>query len=108
MASLVSTLSIAYIMTPNALYPRYIQHNSGALLGPAEFNLTAETLTLPYGGLQLNKKSAQAETKLQPPVTGEVCASADPHGLISDGGVMSFIDSPGIKRRNNYDRLRAG
>jgi hypothetical protein len=63
------------------LYPRRIQRSSGALLGLAEFNVTAETITLPYGGLQPNEKAAQAETKLQPPVTGEVCASADLHRL---------------------------
>src|SRR5262245_15118726 len=79
MASLVSTLFIAYTTTPNAIYPRYIQCNSCALLGLAEFNVTAETLTLPYGGLQLNKKAAQAETRLQPPATGEACDSADLH-----------------------------
>ena len=81
MASLISTLSIAYNTTPNVLYPRCIQRSSGPLLGVAEFNVTAETITLPYGGLQSNKKAAQAETKLQPPVTGEVFASADLHRL---------------------------
>jgi hypothetical protein len=81
MASLISTLSIAYTTTPNVLYPRCIQRSSGALLSLAEFNVTAETITPPYGGLQSDEKAAQAETKLQPPVTGEVCASVDLHRL---------------------------
>ena len=81
LASLISTLSIAYIMTPNVLYPRHIQRNSGALLGHDEFNVAAETLMLSYDGLQLNKKALQAETRLQPPVIGDVCVSAGLHRL---------------------------
>jgi len=68
-------------MTPNVLYPRHIQRNSGALLGHDEFNVAAETLMLSYDGLQLNKKALQAETRLQPPVIGDVCVSAGLHRL---------------------------
>jgi hypothetical protein len=81
MASLISTLSIAYTPTPNEFYPRHIQRNSGALLGLTGFNVVAETLKLPYGGLQLQEKAAQAEIRLQPPVTEEICASADLYRL---------------------------
>jgi len=68
MASLISTLSIAYTTTPNVLYPRHIRRNSGVLLGIAEFNVTVEMLTLPYGGLHLNEEGAQADERLQPPL----------------------------------------
>jgi hypothetical protein len=98
MASLISTLSIVYTTTPNVLYPRCIQPSSGNLLGLVEFNVTAEAITLPYGGLQSDEKAGQAETKLQPPVTRDVCAYI---GLICDGGAVSFIDSLDIKRRDN-------
>jgi hypothetical protein len=106
--SLISTLSIAYTTTPNVLYPRHIQRNSGALLSLAEFNVIAETLTLPYGGLHLNEKAAQAETRLQPPLCGMFALLRTYIGLICDGGAESFIDSPDIKRRDNCDRLRTG
>jgi hypothetical protein len=68
-------------MTLNMLYPGHIQRNSVALLGLAAFNVTAETLTLPYGALQLNEKAAQAETRLRPPVSGDIGASAGLHRL---------------------------
>jgi hypothetical protein len=105
MASLISTLSIVYTTTPNVFFPRCIQPSSGTLPGLAEFNVTAETITLPYGGLQSDEKTAQAETKLQPPMTGEIGAYI---GLICDGDAVSLMDSLDIKRRDSCDSLRTG